>query len=222
MILSRRLPGGKGVTGAHDTARDQVDPADEGDFRRFAGVDDPGFLVLAVALVAAVPPRLEAGIARAERLELGGTARKGLRLDRLGLRIDAPEDDADVQSTAGGAIEHIEQGSAAVRHPEVLAEKGDRQPDSMVRGLDRFADPPEGRLAVHKGAHEIAAPHRIGRAIDGGNVGADKHRRIVVQGGHHRISSFGLSLERRAAGRKRRMSKNRSARASRVSRTESR
>ena len=92
----------------------------------------------------------------------------GHQARELGL---APEEDADVEPSSGGTVEHVEERPAAVGHLDVAIDERDGDPDADLRCLDRLTDAAKGGLAVDQRAHTVSRSQRIGAGAGGGNHG---------------------------------------------------
>jgi hypothetical protein len=150
------------VPGRHHRVRVEVEPAEEGRFRIRAGIDQPGFLVLAVARMGAVPPDRHAGAAGVQHRELLRRSPERIRLERLGFRIRTPENEPDVHASGRRTVQDVEGCSPPVRHPEARPHERHRRPDAVAGGINRLADATERRLAVDQRAQPIAWAHRVG------------------------------------------------------------
>jgi uncharacterized protein YjlB len=77
-----------------------------------------------------------------EHVGVGRRACKG-STEANALGIWPPENNADIEAPRDHPVEHIEEGSVAVRHPEIRRVKGDCKPNTTLRFVDRLADTPK-------------------------------------------------------------------------------
>ncbi len=139
----------------------RVDPADEGDLGRLAGIDQPALLVVAAGSLVTVPADAETRSAPMQHLAIIRRSGKG-RAEAHALGIGTPEDGADVEPARGRAIEQVEQRSPAVGHPEAGIEEGDRHPDAVLCRAASTAAPMRRNAGTPSTSGVTAFPARAG------------------------------------------------------------
>ena len=102
------------VRGHDQRVRIEIDAADKGERRIEIGIDESGFLMLAVAGVCPIPTDVEQGIALRKHLEMVWRAPKGISSPCCRLVIGPPEDDTYIDTASGGAFEHVQCGAATI------------------------------------------------------------------------------------------------------------
>src|SRR5262245_5749159 len=100
--------------------------------------------MLAKGTMRPVPADAEPGLTVLQKVPIGLHARKSRTdPDICGLRIGSPEDYADIEAARKGSVQHIEEGSATIRHEEARPDEGHGHPYAAPRRLDGFADATE-------------------------------------------------------------------------------
>src|SRR5262245_46321216 len=147
------------MTGRDHGARVDIDPAYKNSLRWLARIDQPAFLMLAKGSMRPVPADAEPGLTVLQKILVGLHARKSRTdSDICGFGIGSPEDYADIEAARKGSVQHIEKGSAAIRHEEARPDECHGHPYTVRCRLDGFANAPECGLAINERADGIALP----------------------------------------------------------------
>ena len=140
----------------------EIDPAEKRRLGRFAGVNEPALLMLTKAGLGAVPPDPNVFAARLKHVDVVRRAPERIALESFSFRIGPPENEPDIKTATGRALEDVQCGAAAIGHCEGRPHEGDGRPDAVSRSVDGLTNAPKCRLAVDQRPHDIPRTDGIG------------------------------------------------------------